>query len=327
MILNPCRILYFRKQIDKILKNEIPDPVMLEFFLTQKCNHSCDSCLFKDYHLQNQILTKTVLKTLKEVQGRVSSIEYCGGGEPTLHSEFVKIVKYGRKLGFHQGLITNGSTLLRYKNQIGQHLNYVRISLDASNAMLHKKIHKSDDFNTIIEGIKLLVQEQNPNLTIGLKFLVMKENKDDIKNFVSLAKELGVHNVQIKAVRNSSNVLTSDEELEVAETIKDVAKEYPKFVFGNIDKSISKTSWCKSNLLSSFVNAEGNMFICCYFQNREAEHSFGNLYQKNFWDIWYSNEHLEKIRNIDLKKCNTYDCRYHQYNQILEELEKSFIFI
>jgi len=28
------------------------------------------------------------------------------------------------------------------------------------------------------------------------------------------------------------------------------------------------------------------------------------------------------IREIDVKKCNLYDCRYHIYNKILEELEK-----
>jgi MoaA/NifB/PqqE/SkfB family radical SAM enzyme len=141
-------------------------------------------------------------------------------------------------------------------------------------------------------------------LEVSLKFLITKDNLHDIDNFKELAKELGIKNIQFKYARNSINSVET-----------------------NVGKTNLEVPYCKANLLSSFINARGDVFICCYYQGREKEHCYGNIYNSDFWDIWNSQEHKQKVAQIDILKCNTYDCRFHKYNKILEELKEGNIFI
>ena len=62
----------------------------------------------------------------------IKSITWTGGGEPTVHNDFLQFIKYADKYGIKQGLNTNGALLTdEMIDFIGKHFSYVRFSVDA----------------------------------------------------------------------------------------------------------------------------------------------------------------------------------------------------
>jgi len=62
------------------------------------------------------------------------------------------------------------------------------------------------------------------------------------------------------------------------------------------------------------VDPNGDVFICCYYQNREKSHKIGNALSEDLKDIWFSKKHWLMLDKIDCSICNLYDCRWHEYN-------------
>ncbi len=91
----------------QVLKGEIPDPEVVEIFLTNFCNFQCPHCRFRKYHgdkskyMDVSVFTK-LLDELREKN--VHAIELSGGGEPLVHSQIEKIFDYIIEHDFRVGL-------------------------------------------------------------------------------------------------------------------------------------------------------------------------------------------------------------------------------
>jgi hypothetical protein len=70
------------------------------------------------------------------------------------------------------------------------------------------------------------------------------------------------------------------------------------------------------------IDAYGDVYICCYYQYRKESHKIGNVIKNSFYEVWFSDEHLEKIGEINPKECNKYDCRFHRYNSFMNDIFK-----
>lgn len=326
--LDPLRIFSLTQNIHLLKNNAFTDPVMVEIHPVGFCNHKCEDCLFSLYRENTSIDPLSFYNLLKELKGRVRSIEYCGGGEPTLHPNFREMVMTANILGFHQGLITNGSMLEKYSRDLQRYFDWVRISVDASTSETYRAVHGVDTFDSLIREIRRLVEERNEissGLTVGLKFLVSKKNAHELEDFVKLAVDLGVDNVQVKSIRNSQLELGEKESSEVEQTLQKLKNKYPGFVYGSLRKTKLEGK-CLANLLSCFILPDGSMAICCYYHNRLEEHIFGNI-RNGFWKEWYGEKHIQKILRINPLMCNTFDCRYHEYNRLLSFLNHETYFV
>ncbi len=56
------------------------------------------------------------------------AVEITGGGEPTLHPEFDKMIEYAYSLGYKIGICTNGTTLTKWK-RLWWMFDYVRLGM------------------------------------------------------------------------------------------------------------------------------------------------------------------------------------------------------
>ena len=60
--------------------------------------------------ISEKMPTETVLKALDSFRAiGVTGVEFTGGGEPSIHPDFKKIVRYAKDLGFSLGICTNGA--------------------------------------------------------------------------------------------------------------------------------------------------------------------------------------------------------------------------
>jgi MoaA/NifB/PqqE/SkfB family radical SAM enzyme len=333
LIYSPYRIVYQKDKFEKIKKEGWCFPATLSFLLNDSCNHRCIGCDAIDFKSNKSFPFERVpalIKDLKEMD--CMNVEFCGGGEPTLHPDFEKIVKLFYENDFILGLITNGS-LIREKiidTDFLKCFNWIRISLDAATPEMHKRIHGTNDFNQIVQNIKDLVkinkEKNNSKLNISIRFLLYDFNVGDMIQMYNLSENLGVDAVNFRSARNCEHQITP-EQAEKYERFLKVLKEESNNkidVFGTLKKSTLKTKQCYLHWFWAIVTSAGDVLLCCWYQDRYDTHVVGNVFKDNLVNI-YKGEKYRKVAeklNCDkklLKLCDLYDCRYHKYNEIYEE--------
>jgi wyosine [tRNA(Phe)-imidazoG37] synthetase (radical SAM superfamily) len=188
-------ITHFDK-IKKLSEEKDVYPVTIEIDPVAYCNHNCSWCV-DPKHFNDKLETEFIFTLLKEIKNLgVKGIVFKGGGEPMLHPDFGKILQKTKNLGFETGIVTNGSKLTQLYNEIAEYANYIRISLDGPTQESHKKTHKVNDFNEIIEGIKKLVKTRNTmkkrHPIIGISFAMDYNSINLIKKAIILGDELKV---------------------------------------------------------------------------------------------------------------------------------------
>jgi radical SAM protein with 4Fe4S-binding SPASM domain len=68
-----------------------------------------------------------------------------------------------------------------------------------------------------------------------------------------------------------------------------------------------------------FIDAFGDVYLCCYYLRRKKEHKLGNVYKKPIRDIWFSKRHLAIAKKIRIKECNQMDCRWIKFNNLMKD--------
>jgi MoaA/NifB/PqqE/SkfB family radical SAM enzyme len=323
------KILSYYKEIKEIFKGNMPAPRTVEFFISDKCNHNCIGCHSKMLHDKNidfmDINTaKKVIDelTLMDVEG----IEISGGGEPLLYPHIIEFMEHINSRMIKAGMITNG-TLISKKllDPILKNLLFIRIALDAGTSEMYKKIHGVDQFELLKNNINCLIQrrkELNLPTTIGLKYLISKFNYSGIIEGAKVAKSLGVDYVQFKALRRDDNAIENPDEVNaLIEKAKKLANDNFQ-VLGSIEKSTLKTP-CILTPMHPLIDASGNVYLCAFWQYRQDSFNIGNVHEKSFKEIWYSDHHREVIKSINVNECNHFDCPLHAANHIAHDAIKN----
>ena len=141
------------------------------------------------------------------VEAGIPAIEITGGGESTLWPYLDELLTNLHKWDREVSIVTNGSNLSDNRiDLICKSCLWVRISMDSSNPVVHKKIHRTSnyDFERRIENIKKLVRYKPPQLVLGISFIINQDNYDDIENSARYFCKLGVNNIRFSWMYDSS---------------------------------------------------------------------------------------------------------------------------
>lgn len=130
-------------------------PIYVEISPVGMCNHRCTFCAPEMLGYPNRSLDVAVLaQRLKEMRLMseedsnglgVSSIQYAGEGEPTLHKDLAKIFAITRENGIDVAMLTNGTGLTEsLSRQIIPLVNgWLQTSINAGCAETYAKIHRT----------------------------------------------------------------------------------------------------------------------------------------------------------------------------------------
>ncbi len=170
--------------------------IFLRASVCSTCNFSCQYCA-TDLGMENHTptcLKAPLLKTYEYVnnmkllaQHGFKAISFTGG-EPLLNPELPEILEECRKIFDTIEITTNGSRLIENIEAVKKYVDVLKISIDAYDPDLCAKIaqnHQAAKTTYIIEkcceaGIK----------NIGLNFVYMKQNKDELPKLVDFAGQL-----------------------------------------------------------------------------------------------------------------------------------------
>ena len=137
-------------------------------------------------------------------------------------------------------------------------------------------------------------KRDNLSVVIGVQFLLIPDNLEDLLTFINLFKDTGVDNVQIKPY--SQHPLSKNRySIEYAQYqgIEDTVRKYETPEFQVIFRSqttqrlMMKRTYheCYGLPFYTLIEADGSIIPCNLFHNNE-DFYYGNLYDESFTTIW-----------------------------------------
>lgn len=268
---------------------------------TNICNLNCRTCYNRSGI--NKICKEMTKNDLEHIIDLFSpfglSRFLISGGEPTLHSEFDKILDLADEyanLSF--GIVTNGTNLhekLIHMLNTRENIT-VQISLDGSNEEYNCKTRGNGNFEKVINfASKIKNKSANPLL----KMVISQNNYDDIENFYALALSLDF-TPEFAFIFKSGNgsdgwdtkALTPQQKIKALNLIESLNKKTGHEAF--LPMPTSKCPFTNGlDDLSLCIKVDGTIQPCQMLYSEE--YSLGNIY---LFDYDSFEVNLDKIVNI-----------------------------
>jgi organic radical activating enzyme len=278
-------------------------PIMIHSVPTNKCQLKCVHCCFKNRDMQVEVEWKRWKDTVDQfVRLGTKSLEFTGGGDPTMWPHLDKAVAYLKDdLGFSTGVITNGLGTKDVKNW-GK-FDWVRVSLNTLD------YYKDMDIDAIIDS----------GTTVSFCYIwnhVLSEKKmDRVAAFTDRYKII---------CRFAPDCITTTDVIDkTVEHMREVVKRYPENKYiGLSDFNVQTTrrnNQCRIHMIKPCMFSDGWIYSC-----PSSQLALENQYMLRpktrickYEDVYefYNNSEATKVRQL-----NCSYCKYAKQNEFLEDL-------
>lgn len=286
--------------------------------VTRRCNLKCVHCYAhaKTTAEDNELSTAEGMQLIDDLAQFGSPVMLFSGGEPLVREDLPELAEYAVKKGMRAVISTNGTLITadtaRMLKAIG--LSYVGISLDGMEQINDRFRGVKGAYDMAIRGIENCTAA---GIKVGLRFTINKFNSDEIPKIFNLLEDMDIPRAcfyhLVYAGRGSKLVeedSTHEETRAVVDLIMDLTKQLhdkgkPKEILtvdNHADGPYLYMRLCKENpsrakeVLELLQMNEGNSSgrgIGCVSWDGEVyadqfwrHHSFGNVRQRPFSEIW-----------------------------------------
>ena len=344
------KIFHHPDSINALKQGKQPVPVHLQLIISDLCNQDCSFCAFRmSNYINNELFHLTDEKTGKVNNNPnrmiskekcfeiiddcksmgVKAIEISGGGEPLVHPDHLEIFNRVLDNDLDLSLISNATKISPKLMPALLKSKWLRFSFDAARPETYSLIRKvsSKHYDKAWRNVKMLVDEKRQtlsNVTIGVGFVVTKENYFELFDFVKMAKDAGVDNVRISAFFQSEgeNYFSEFYKYASEEAIRAEQLQTDSFtVFNNFGKRIEDLrqaspdySLCGYQHFTCYVGADLNLYRCCV-TSYTTNGLIGSLKTQSFKTLWESNEKLQKYKSFDARSCKW--CMFNKKNKAI----------
>ncbi|MBK3332028.1 radical SAM protein [Persephonella atlantica] len=319
-------MLRITEYIKKTLKGEKIKPfpgVILIWNLTNACNLFCKHC----YSAANSSRAgEPEIDTIKEQIPylKKANVKYLilSGGEPLIREDIFDIAQLFNKNGFITTLSTNGLLITEDNiNQIKRQFSYVGISIDGDEETHDRFRGMKGAFRKSLNAIRLV---RDIGVKVGMRFTITSETYQSIPFIFELAEKEKIPKIYFSHLVYSGrgrnlNQAEKKQYRNIVRQIIDKAFEYVEkgipidIVTGNNEADAvlfyqifkerypEKAELLYENLRIwggnqagvriADIDYRGNVKPDTYFQ-----YKLGNIYEKDFYQIWSSNGILSKLR-------------------------------
>ena len=333
-------------------------PVLVEVDPSNACNHACSFCLSSYIHFDKYKGTETFSRALMSrdilmnlcqdfVEMGVRSINWTGGGEPTLNRHLKEAIKYCGSHGIKMGIFTNGTLLDKWDlfEAMVDNMTWVRFSVDAgtketyNNVRVAKKNHNWDKMVSNLSKLIEVNKAKGNKIDIGVGYVISPDTYHEIVDFANFFKDFDLTYCQYKPeiiIREDGGEQRDIEfwrdkvkpRLEEAEKILG-----DKFQVNNYkleDLSMDRKTFgrnykkCLGSQIQPCVGADGHVYVCTNHRGWK-QYSYGSLYDnKSFKEIWNDMESRQKVMHqIEEVECFsncTKLCKPHESNKAVWEI-------
>ncbi len=165
-------------------------PVLAIFEACLRCNSQCGYCNLPLNQGRDELSRENIQQVFTKLyQDDGLRYLFIQGGEPLLRKDLPEILEDLAQIGFHLGLITNG-TLLKPSivSRFAQLPMTISVSLDTLNRERYRSIRGADQLPQVLEGIAHLAEFPHAKY---LTCIVSQQNRDDVLDVVRFARSHG----------------------------------------------------------------------------------------------------------------------------------------
>lgn len=299
--------------LSRILKRPVMlgYPISLTIEPTTACNLKCPECPSglrsftrptgkMDYALYKKIIDE-------QYQTLTYLILYFQG-EPYLHPDFTRMIKYASIRNIYTATSTNAH-FLNDENclkTVESGLGRIIISLDGTDQPTYEKYRIGGEFEKVLDGTRNLVKWRkkvnSKKPFIILQFLVFKHNEHLVDKVKELGKSVGVDDVWIKTAQiydfeEGSNLLPQNEQLSRYFAQDDGGYRIKNRLFNH----------CWKMWHSSVISWDGIVGPCCF--DKDMNYRFGDISKEPFDKIWYNEAYYDFRKQILNQRGKTDICQ------------------
>lgn len=306
---------------------------------TVACNLGCITCFRNAWDQPIGRMTEETFERFLAGLGRLSPLPgvYFGGiGEPLFHPKTIEWIRRVKEMGAKVELITNG-TILNEKiacQLIDSGLDVLWVSIDGATPESYEDVRLGAELPVVLENLRRLFKMRKgghfPQPEIGVAFVAMKRNINDLPQIIKMGHTFGARYYSI------SNIQPATEEMQAdclyTRTMRNIAylpsPVLPKLSLPKIDfdedtqaaltqtfnsgcnVSFAGNNWGGANDVCNFVESgtmsvawTGDVSPCwplmhthmSYLHNKprlSKKHIIGNIRERSLVDLWLDPAYL-----------------------------------
>lgn len=286
-------------------------PLHLDVESTNACNLRCAMCTrnFMTEKIGN-IKWDLFKKVIDEASDyKLLSLKLNFRGEPLLHPELPKMVKYAKDKGILEVQFnTNGLALPEKKSEelIRAGLDRVIFSVDGAFKETYEKIRTGSDFERVVQNIKRFVEIRNEmrlrKPIVRVQMVKMEENKHEVERFFNMWRD----------VVNRVAVVTQREPYIRGKGPSKKLEHFP----------------CHQIWQRMVVWWTGEVFMCC--GDWHGEYPLGDAKKDSLRDLWLGKKYnfvreLHSTHRLeDLSICARCEVNTPQFDKELAQVLKNY---
>ncbi len=322
---------------------KLPAPFMIVWNFTNMCNFRCKHCYQRaDRPLPNELSLVEKLRVVAELDRAGVPAIALSGGEPTIHPDYLTVIKAAARKGMYTAVATNGWRFadmdeLRKAKEAG--LRYIEVSVDSANPRKH------DEFRGV-EGawrraVKALENAVKLGLSHAMAVTLTRMNVDEIDDLLDLAESIGVRRVvffnfvptgrAIDITHLDLDPLTREEVMrrlyrEMSRRKFEIVTTAPQYGRVVIQMSggqeVAPTHFvargdpattalaefiggCGAGRIYAALQPDGTVTPCVFMPIPR-----GNLRERSFWEIWENDPLMRDLRDKNKLKGFCGKCPY-----------------
>jgi len=291
------KLIHHPEVVKKLKDERRASPISLQVAPTSRCNLNCVFCSNANRTKHEDLDVRELFQLLAHMKNRgLKTVEWTGGGDPTLYKHINEAIDFVHKLGLEQGFITNG-VLLREKlsEESIKALKWIRVS---------------------VNSLEYVPELDLPFFSGTLGFSYVKNEKSTSEVMERIHDH--VLRYRPKYVRIVTNCLATDEEQ--IENNKVYAAEvaelgHPYFYQPKVFERSRRCYWC---YIKPFVLHNGLVYPCSsVVLNNDAGRKFNTKYQ---WATisGFGKKYISEIKPYRTHNCS--HCVFTNQNRLIDSI-------
>ena len=314
-------------------------PRRIIFEITNACNLNCIMCGRNFSDFCSTQLSFDELCWFKPFFNIIEEVVLMGWGEPTVHPDFIEILKMLDLFDIRKYFCTNGVKLAEITKELfDYHVDIISVSLNGATEYTNDMMRSGKNFKKIINSLKVIVEHKiqiNSEFPyLSLVFCVMRSNLHELPLLVDLAAELGLNRVKVVYLtafsRDLANEILWGHEVETQKIFEIALKKANSY---NIEIMLPYISGldpagqdyhrdCSAPWRDLFIGSDGFIRPCM----STAEKFFKFDKNKSFHDIWNAPEFIQYRHSVNSNERMSIFCKNcYQSSHCNWNLEKSFM--
>lgn len=313
------------------LTNRVKRMPILVLMPHSRCNCRCLMCdIWRANKNMQELEPKLIERHVKALEELGVRWIVLSGGEALMHSNLRNLCESLAPLNARTTLLSTGLLLERDAELISEHIDDVIVSLDGSEAVHDRIRNIPRAFEKLERGVSAL-RRVAPDIDVGARCVLQRENYRDVIGIVQAAKTLGLDWVSFLAADVSSNAfnrpdgwtnqkveevgLTLDQCADLVRILRqsfvDLKEEFESgYVVESPGKLLRIVNYyralhgdaefaeqrCNAPWVSAVVEPDGHV-LPCYFHE-----AYGNLNDATLTDILNSPSAIEFRRRLDVNQ-------------------------